>query len=76
MGAHDKDISGKKPFREKERLVGKGRSTSSDIQQRRKKVREDWIQIDALPCGSGWDDRDLGSPQILIQSLKEVYHEQ
>ena len=49
---------------------------SRDIQQRSKKVREDWIQIDALPCGSARDGRDLGSPQILIQSLKEVYHEQ
>jgi len=38
MGAHDKDISGKKPLRERERVVGKGRSTSSDIQQRSKKL--------------------------------------
>ncbi len=37
------------------------------ISQKSKKVREDWIQIDALSCGTGWDERDLSAPQILIE---------
>ncbi|MBN2033420.1 MAG: dihydroxy-acid dehydratase [Deltaproteobacteria bacterium] len=37
------------------------------ILQRSKKVREDWIQIDALSCGTGWDEGDLRAPQILIE---------
>ncbi len=35
--------------------------------QKSKKVRTDWIQIDALSCGTGWDERDLSCPQILIE---------
>ena len=35
--------------------------------QRSKKVRKDWIQIDALACGTGWDEADLTAPQILVE---------
>jgi dihydroxy-acid dehydratase len=35
--------------------------------QRSKKARTDWIQIDTLACGTGWDERDLSTPQILIE---------
>jgi dihydroxy-acid dehydratase len=37
-------------------------------------VRKDWIQIDALSCGTGWDERDLGSPQILIEDVYGSSH--
>ena len=37
------------------------------ISQKSKKVRQDWIQIDALSCGTGWDEGDLKAPQILIE---------
>jgi len=47
---------------------------SSRIQQKSKKVREDWIQIDALCCGTGWDERDLTSPQILIEDVYGASH--
>ncbi|MBF0528922.1 MAG: dihydroxy-acid dehydratase [Deltaproteobacteria bacterium] len=38
-----------------------------EFSQKSKKIREDWIQIDALWCGTGWDERDLSAPQILIE---------
>ena len=37
------------------------------ISQKSKKTRTDWVQIDALSCGTGWDEGDLSSPQILIE---------
>ena len=39
---------------------------ATDDRQRSKKARQDWIQIDALSCGTGWDEKDLTKPQILI----------
>jgi dihydroxy-acid dehydratase len=38
-------------------------------QQKSKKMREDWVQIDALSCGTGWCERDLENPQILIEDV-------
>jgi dihydroxy-acid dehydratase len=45
-----------------------------ETQQKSKKVREDWIQIDALSCGTGWDERDLKNPQILIEDVYGSSH--
>jgi dihydroxy-acid dehydratase len=36
-------------------------------QQKSRKIRSDWIQVDALCCGTGWDEEDLGKPQILVE---------
>jgi dihydroxy-acid dehydratase len=47
---------------------------SSKIQQKSKKAREDWIQFDALCCGTGWDERDLTIPQILIEDVYGASH--
>ena len=44
------------------------------IQQKSQKVRKDWIQIDALSCGTGWDEDDLGRPQILIEDVFGASH--
>ena len=44
------------------------------IQQKSQKVRKDWIQIDALSCGTGWDEGDLGRPQILIEDVFGASH--
>jgi len=45
-----------------------------EIQQKSRKVREDWIQIDALSCGTGWDERDLKNPQILVEDVYGSSH--
>lgn len=47
---------------------------SNQVQQKSKKVREDWIQIDALSCGTGWDERDLRNPQILVEDAYGSSH--
>lgn len=39
------------------------------MKQESKKIREDWVQVDALCCGTGWDESDLGKPQILIEDV-------
>jgi len=44
------------------------------IQQQSKGVREDWVQMDALCCGSGWDEEDLGKPQILVEDVAGSSH--
>jgi dihydroxy-acid dehydratase len=38
-------------------------------QQKSRKIRKDWIQVDALCCGTGWDEEDLGKPQILVEDV-------
>jgi dihydroxy-acid dehydratase len=38
-------------------------------QQRSRKIRKDWIQVDALCCGAGWDEEDLKKPQILVEDV-------
>jgi len=47
---------------------------SGKIRQKSKKAREDWIQVDALSCGTGWDERDLSIPQILIEDVYGSSH--
>lgn len=47
---------------------------SSNIGQRSKKARREWIQIDALSCGTGWDEKDLTKPQILIEDVFGASH--
>lgn len=42
--------------------------------QRSKKEREDWIQMDALCCGTGWDEADLSKPQILVEDVVGSSH--
>jgi len=40
-----------------------------ESQQKSRKIRQDWIQVDALCCGTGWDEEDLGKPQILVEDV-------
>ena len=37
--------------------------------QESRRIREDWIQVDALCCGMDWDEADLKKPQILIEDV-------
>ena len=39
------------------------------MKQKSEKVRKDWVQLDALACGTGWDQEDLKNPQILIEDV-------
>jgi dihydroxy-acid dehydratase len=39
------------------------------LRQKSAKVRRDWVQVDALACGTGWDEQDLDNPQILIEDV-------
>jgi dihydroxy-acid dehydratase len=39
----------------------------TDKTQKSQKIREDWVQFDTLCCGTGWDEGDLKSPQILVE---------
>jgi len=41
----------------------------SNGDQKSRKEREDWIQIDALCCGTGWDEQDLKAPHILVEDV-------
>ena len=34
---------------------------------RSEKERCTWAQFDALQLGSGWDEEDIGKPQILVE---------
>ena len=34
---------------------------------RSEKERFGWAQFDALQLGSGWDEEDIGKPQILVE---------
>ena len=47
---------------------------ATNDRQRSKKARQDWIQIDALSCGTGWDEKDLTKPQILIEDVYGASH--
>jgi dihydroxy-acid dehydratase len=42
--------------------------------QKSKKMRQDWIQLDALSCGTGWAEKDLEGPQILIEDVFGASH--
>ena len=44
------------------------------LSQKSKKVRRDWIQLDALSCGTGWEEKDLARPQILIEDVFGASH--
>jgi len=37
--------------------------------QKSKTIRDSWIQMDALCCGTGWDENDLQNPQILVEDV-------
>jgi dihydroxy-acid dehydratase len=45
-----------------------------NVGQRSKKARREWIQIDALSCGTGWNEKDLTKPQILIEDVYGASH--
>ena len=36
---------------------------------RSSKERLLWAQFDALQMGSGWDEEDIGKPQILVEDV-------
>ena len=42
--------------------------------QRSRKARREWVQIDALACGTGWAEKDLTKPQILIEDVFGASH--
>ena len=37
--------------------------------QKSKEIRGDWVQMDTLCCGTGWDEADLANPQILVEDV-------
>ena len=37
--------------------------------QKSKQIRNNWVQFDTLCCGTGWDEADLKSPQILVEDV-------
>jgi len=37
--------------------------------QKSKHIRNNWVQMDALCCGTGWDEADLANPQILVEDV-------
>ena len=39
------------------------------MEQKSKQIRKDWIQIDALSCGTGWNEKVLSVPQIMIEDV-------
>ncbi len=41
----------------------------TDKTQKSQKIREGWVQFDTLCCGTGWDEGDLKSPQILVEDV-------
>jgi dihydroxy-acid dehydratase len=41
----------------------------AEIDQKSGALRKSWLQLDALCCGTGWDEGDLGHPQILIEDV-------
>ena len=47
---------------------------AKNVEQRSQKARREWIQIDALSCGTGWDEKDLAKPQILIEDVFGASH--
>jgi dihydroxy-acid dehydratase len=38
-------------------------------QQKSKKIRREWLQVNALCCGMDWDETDLNNPQVLIEDV-------
>ncbi|MDI6754376.1 MAG: dihydroxy-acid dehydratase [Thermodesulfobacteriota bacterium] len=42
---------------------------TQEKKQKSSKIRQDWIQLDALCCGMDWDEADLSKPQILVEDV-------
>jgi dihydroxy-acid dehydratase len=40
-----------------------------DKSQKSKHIRNNWVQMDSLCCGTGWDEGDLSNPQILVEDV-------
>ena len=41
----------------------------TDETQKSKQIRNNWVQMDTLCCGTGWDEADLSNPQILVEDV-------
>jgi dihydroxy-acid dehydratase len=41
----------------------------TDKTQKSKQIRNNWVQMDTLCCGTGWDEADLSNPQILVEDV-------
>ena len=41
----------------------------TDKTQKSKLIRNNWVQMDTLCCGTGWDEADLSNPQILVEDV-------
>jgi dihydroxy-acid dehydratase len=41
----------------------------TDETQKSKQIRNNWVQMDTLCCGTGWDEADLANPQILVEDV-------
>jgi dihydroxy-acid dehydratase len=41
----------------------------TDETQKSKHIRNNWVQMDTLCCGTGWDEADLANPQILVEDV-------
>jgi dihydroxy-acid dehydratase len=41
----------------------------TDEPQKSKQIRNNWVQMDTLCCGTGWDEADLSNPQILVEDV-------
>ena len=37
--------------------------------QKSRHIRNNWLQLDTLCCGTGWDEDDLKNPQILVEDV-------
>jgi dihydroxy-acid dehydratase len=42
---------------------------AEEYQQKSKKIRKEWLQVNALCCGMDWDETDLKNPQVLIEDV-------
>ena len=40
-----------------------------DKLQKSRQIRKDWVQFNTLCCGTGWDEKDLENPQILVEDV-------
>ncbi len=39
------------------------------MKQNSRKIRKEWLQVNALCCGMDWDEADLSKPQILVEDV-------
>src|SRR5210317_637103 len=46
----------------------------TDETQKSKQIRNNWVQMDTLCCGTGWDETDLANPQILVEDVFSSSH--